>query len=110
MMAKRWKAAYLDVKEVFSEHGRAVVDWDAGAIELAAEHFSADGHSEDITGELAVSVRVVDFGRAFEDLSKGYKTRQLHHVCVDKNSLPGRLRVCQQFRAPDLYGSDHLPT
>lgn len=61
---------YLDVQEIFGEHGRAVVDGDARAIELATEHLGTDGHPEHVTGELAVRVSVVDFRCAFKDLSK----------------------------------------
>lgn len=59
---------YLDVEEVFGEHGRAVVDGDTGTVEHAAEHLSADWHSEHITGELAMRVHVIDLRRALENL------------------------------------------
>ena len=59
---------YLNVEEVFSEHGRAVVNGNTRTVELAAEHLCADWHPEHVTSELAVSVSVVDFRRAFENL------------------------------------------
>jgi len=52
---------YLDIEEVLSEYGWSVVDGDAGTIELAAEHFSGDGHAEHVTCELDVGLEVVDF-------------------------------------------------
>jgi len=52
---------YLDIEEVFSEYGWSVVDGDTGTIELAAEHFSGDGHAEHVTCELDVGLEVVDF-------------------------------------------------
>jgi len=60
--------AYLDVEEVLSQHGGAVVDGDAGTIELAAEHLSRNGHAQHVAGEFHVGLQVVDVGSAFEDL------------------------------------------
>ena len=59
---------YLDVEEVFGEDGRAVVNRLTLTVELATKHLSGDGHLEHVTSELAMSVRVVDVGCAFEDL------------------------------------------
>ncbi len=61
---------YLDIEEVFGEDGRTVVDGLTLSIELATKHLSGDGHLQHVTGELTVSVRVVNIGSAFEDLSK----------------------------------------
>ena len=37
-------------------------------IELATKHLSGDGHLEDVAGELAMSVRVVNVSSSFKDL------------------------------------------
>lgn len=60
--------SYLNVEEIFGQDGRTVIDGNTRAVELAAKHLSADGHSEHVTGELTVRVGVVDFRRTFEDL------------------------------------------
>ena len=90
-----------------------MVDGNTRAVELAAEHLSADGHSKHITSELAMGVRVVDFGGTLEDLNSSVSKRAKYHGAVNtctlrNNHLPGRLRACQQFRAPGPYGSGRL--
>jgi len=46
-----------------------VVDGDTRTIELATEHLRRDWHAENVTGELAMSVCVVDISSAFENLN-----------------------------------------
>jgi len=79
----------LDVEEVFSEYWGSVVDGHSGTIELATEHLNGDGHLEDITGELAVSVEVIDVGGSFEDLHDGslafnFEDLTLSHLAVSE--------------------------
>jgi len=50
----------LDVEEIFGEDWGSMINWDSGTIELATEHLNGDGHLEDITSELAMSVQVID--------------------------------------------------
>ena len=95
--AQQARVTYLDVEELFSQHGRSVIDGLTGTIELAAQHFSGDWHSEHITGELAMGVLIVDVSSAFEDL------RTLGFVC-----LPGRQRAFHRFRGLDLCAVGRL--
>ena len=61
---------YLNVQEVFGQHGRAVVDGLSLPVELATQHLCADRHLEHVACELAMSVRVVNVSSTFEDLNK----------------------------------------
>ena len=61
-------STYLNIEEVFGEDGRTVVDGLTLTIELATKHLSGDGHLEDVAGELAMSVRVVNVSSSFKDL------------------------------------------
>ena len=45
-----------------------MVDGDTGAVELATEHLSGDGHAEHITGELDVGLQVINVGGTLENL------------------------------------------
>ena len=74
-------STYLNIEEVFGEDGRTVVDWLALSIELATKHLSGDGHLEDVTGELAMGVRVVNVGGSFKDLiqSSGDVNLSMHN-------------------------------
>lgn len=47
-----------------------MIDGLALSVELATKHFGGDGHLQHVTSELAVSVRVVNIGGAFENLKK----------------------------------------
>ena len=62
------KTTYLDVKELLSEDGWAIVDWLSGTVEDSSQHFNAHWHSKDITGELTGGGQVVDVGGSFENL------------------------------------------
>ena len=46
-----------------------MINWLTLSIELATKHLSGDGHLKHITSELTMSVRVVNIGSAFKDLS-----------------------------------------
>lgn len=87
---------YLDIEEILGEHGWSVINGDTGAVELAAEHLSGDGHAEDITCELDVGLEVVDVGGAFENLYQ-----------LVGDYLPGRQRACRRFRGLDPFSSCH---
>ena len=52
--------SYLNIKELFCENWRTVVNWGAGAVEGASEHLNADWHAQHVACELDVSVQVVD--------------------------------------------------
>jgi hypothetical protein len=67
-MMDRKIATYLDIEEIFGEHGWSVINGDTGAIKLAAEHLSRDRHAKHVTCELDVGLEVVDVGSAFENL------------------------------------------
>ena len=45
-----------------------MIDGDTLTIELATKHLGGDGHAEHVTGELTMSVHVVDTSGSFEDL------------------------------------------
>ena len=60
--------AYLDVEEVFSKDWWTMINWSSLTIELATKHLSGDGHLEDVAGELAMSVGVVNVCSSFKDL------------------------------------------
>lgn len=51
---------YLDVQELLSEDWRAHIDGVSGSVERSSEHFNTDGHAQDITGELYVSVQIIN--------------------------------------------------
>jgi len=59
----------LDIEEVLGEDGRTVINWLTLSIELATKHLSGDGHLKHVTSELTMSVRVINIGSAFKDLS-----------------------------------------
>ena len=59
---------HLNVEEVLGEDRRAVVDRLTLTVELATKHLGGDGHLEDVAGELAMRVRVVNVSCAFKDL------------------------------------------
>ena len=59
-MAENGEKTYLDIEEIFGEDWGSMINWDSGTIELATEHLNGDGHLEDITSELAMSVEVID--------------------------------------------------
>ena len=59
---------HLNVQEILGEDGWTVVDRLALTVELATKHLSGDGHLEDVAGELAMSVRVVNVSSSFKDL------------------------------------------
>lgn len=59
---------YLDIEEILSEDWRTIVNGRTLSIELATEHLCADRHAEDVTSELAMSVRVINICGSFEDL------------------------------------------
>ena len=67
--------AYLDIKEVFSEDGRTMIDWCSLTVELTTKHLCADRHTEHITSELTMSVQVVDTSSTFEDLHDRQRVR-----------------------------------
>jgi len=50
----------LDIEEVLGEHWGSVVNRNTGTVELTAKHLSGDGHAEHVTGELNVSLEIVD--------------------------------------------------
>lgn len=75
-----------------------MIDGDTGSVELAAEHLSGDGHAQDVAGELAMSMLVVDVSSAFEDL----------HT-LGLSLLPARRRVCRKFRGLDPCVAGRLP-
>lgn len=64
-----WARTYLDIEEAFSEDRRSLIDGLALTIKLATEHFGGDGHLEHVTGELTMSVGVVNVGSTLKDLS-----------------------------------------
>jgi hypothetical protein len=81
--------AYLDIEEVLGEYWGSVINWDTGTIELATEHLNGDGHLEDITGELAMSVEVIDVGSSLEDLDDGslafnFEDLTLSHLAISE--------------------------
>jgi hypothetical protein len=53
-------STYLDVEEVFCEYSGALINRDTRTIELAAKHFSRDGHAEHVTCEFDVGLQVID--------------------------------------------------
>ena len=55
-MGRERESAYLDIKEIFGQNWRTVVDWSTLTVELTAEHLSGDGHSEDISCEFTMSI------------------------------------------------------
>jgi hypothetical protein len=75
-----------------------VIDGDTRSVELAAEHLSGDGHAQDVTGELAMGVLVVDVGSAFEDLK-----------LLGLSLLPARQRVCRKFQGLNPCAVGRLP-
>jgi hypothetical protein len=80
---------YLDVEEVLGEYWGSVINWDTGTIELATEHLNGDGHLQDITGELTMSVEVIDVGGTFENLDDGslafnFEDLTLSHLSVSE--------------------------
>jgi len=58
----------LDVKEVFSEHSGALINWDTRTVELTTQHLCGDRHTEHITSELDVSLQIIDIRSTFENL------------------------------------------
>jgi len=71
----------LDIEEAFSEDGGTLIDRLALTIELATQHFGGDGHLEHVTGELTMSVSVVNVGGTLKDLShKSGKVRCCLHI------------------------------
>lgn len=61
-------STYLNIKELFGEHGRSVVHWVSRSIESSTKHFYAHWHSEYITGELASGGHVINIGGTLENL------------------------------------------
>jgi len=61
----------VDVQELLREHGGALVDGLAGAVEGAAHEVVGDRHLQRVAGELDVAVLVVDAAGALEDLHDG---------------------------------------
>ena len=52
--------SYLDVQEFLCEYRWAMVDWLTRSIEGPSHHFDTDGHLQNVTSELAMSVQIVD--------------------------------------------------
>jgi len=77
----------LDIKEIFSEYWGSMIDRDSGTIELATEHLNGDGHLQDITGELAMSVEVIDVGGTFENLDDGSLAFNLEDLTLSHLSV-----------------------
>jgi len=53
-------ATYLNIEEILSKYGWSVIDGDTGTVELSSEHFSGDRHTEHITCELDVGLKIID--------------------------------------------------
>ena len=79
--------AYLDIEEVLGEYWRSVINWDTRTIELATEHLNGDGHLEDITGELAMSVKVIDVGGTLKNLDDGSLAFNLEDLTLSHLSV-----------------------
>ena len=69
---------YLDIKELFCKHWRALVHWLSGTIEHSTQHFDGHGHSEYITGELTSGAHVIDVGASLKDLNQKVSSWLLH--------------------------------
>ena len=61
---------YLNVKEVFGQHGRTVIDRLTLSIELPAKHLRRDWHLQHVACELTMRVSVVNVSSAFKDLQE----------------------------------------
>lgn len=59
---------HLNVKEVFGEDGRSVIDRLTLTVELATKHLRGDGHLEHVARELAMRMRIVNVSCPFKDL------------------------------------------
>lgn len=75
-------STYLNIEELFSQHGGSVVDWVSRSIESSTKHFNAHWHSEHITGELAGGRHVVNIGGTLENLMQ-HKKRMMRKDVVD---------------------------
>jgi len=77
----------LDVKEVFSENGRTMVNGLSLSVELATEHLSGDRHLKYVTSELAMGMSVINISCAFENLDDGLSSSDLENLTLPALSI-----------------------
>lgn len=65
----------VNIEELFGQNWGTFIDGNTGTIEGSAQHFFGNGHLEDITSELTMSVQVINIRSTFENLFKTLKFR-----------------------------------
>lgn len=64
-----------------------MIDWVSGTIEGSSKHLNTDGHLEDISGELAVSVQVINSLGSLEDLDDSSLSLDFKHLSLPDSSV-----------------------
>lgn len=69
LASKLERETYLDIEELLGKDWGTVVNGGTRTIEGSAEHLNWDGHTQDITCELNVSVQIINAWSSLEDLN-----------------------------------------
>lgn len=97
----------LNVKEVFGENLRSLIDGLAGTIELTTQHLGGDWHAQDITCEFDVSAQVIDIGGAFKDLHNSFLSMNFKNLTLsDRAVTKTDLHNFGVFRELDVLEND----
>jgi len=92
---------YLDIKELFCQYWRTLINWLTRTIEHSTQHFNTHGHTEYITCKFTSGAHVVDTGSTFENLYTKSKWRL--RGSNDAVYLPVQRPVYLWFRGPDPF-------
>lgn len=77
----------LDIKELFSENWRTLIDWLSGTVESSSKHFFGNWHFENITSELDMGVKIIDSGSSFEDLDDSALAIDFEYLTLSDASI-----------------------
>lgn len=82
----------LDIKELFCQYWRTLINWLTRTIENSSKHFYTHGHTEYITCKFTSGAHVVDTGSTFENLYYGLfafdlKDLTLSHLSISETDI-----------------------
>mmetsp|Transcript_3797 Transcript_3797/g.8856 ORF Transcript_3797/g.8856 Transcript_3797/m.8856 type:complete len:200 (+) Transcript_3797:1154-1753(+) len=77
----------VDVQEFLGQHGGALVDRLAGAVEGAAHQVVRDGHLLGVASELDVAILVIDAAGALENLDDGLLLVDLKNLALADRAI-----------------------
>mmetsp|Transcript_8400 Transcript_8400/g.12793 ORF Transcript_8400/g.12793 Transcript_8400/m.12793 type:complete len:334 (+) Transcript_8400:495-1496(+) len=77
----------LDVEELLSQHGRALIDGVSGPVEHATQHLHTHRHSQHIACELAGGAQVIDVRGSLEDLDDGLLALDLKNLALTDGAV-----------------------